>query len=63
MIWLQKSGVIADAFEWFRPLKEDGPFPSKLRTISLAIAVSAVRGDREGEAAGLVASLNINLPL
>jgi hypothetical protein len=63
VLWLQKSGAIADALERLKPTQGDGNSAPELRAITLGIAVSAVRRDREGEAAGLAASLDINFPL
>jgi hypothetical protein len=63
VLWLKKSGAIADALERPRQIQSDGNSSPELGIIGLEIAVSAVRRDREGEAAGLAASLDINLPL
>jgi hypothetical protein len=63
VLWLQKSGAIADALERSRPIQSDGNSAPDLREIKLKFAVIAVNGDREGEAAGLAASLDINFPL
>jgi hypothetical protein len=63
VLWLQKSGTIADALEWFKPIQWDANSSPELRAITLGVAVSAVRRDREGEAAGLAASLDIDSPL
>ena len=63
MIWLHKSRANADALERLKPTQEDGHLPKKPRIIGLEFAVLAVRGDREGAATGLAASLDINLSL
>jgi hypothetical protein len=63
VLWLKKSGAIADALERPRQIQSDGNSAPELGIIGLEIAVSSVRRDREGEAAGLAASLDINLPL
>jgi hypothetical protein len=63
VLWLQNSEAISDPLERLWPIQDDGNSALELRAITLEVAVSAVRRDREGEAAGLAASLDINLPL
>jgi hypothetical protein len=63
VLWLQKSGAIANAVERPEPIQGNGNSAPDLREIRLEFTISAVRRDREGEAAGLAASLDINMPL